>query len=624
MSKPEYLSKTHRYRTDIDMLRAIAVASVVLFHAGFAELSGGFVGVDIFFVISGYLISKHLLEEADRTGKVSIAVFYQKRLRRIGPALLTVLFATTCGALILLFPPQLEDYFASLLAALSFVSNIYFWSQSGYFAAQENTIPLLHTWSLAVEEQFYIFIPLLVLLFATRKRVLRLTVLTGFVISLSLSVWQSDLRPGASFYLLPTRMWELLLGTIVAQLVIDRSPALNWLSPRMSATAGLGLIGVSLFAIDEQMAFPSWIALLPCVGTALVIIAGRDEVPSSVTYLTSRPVLHLGLISYSLYLWHWPVIVFWRYLIPHSDGLLSKVAVIGISYLLAVVSWKFIESPTRKPGFSFRSLGVGAAFATIAIATVSAVGISKAGFPERFSSEVVRYAAASQDRAPVPETCALSEEVCQFGADEEVRFVLIGDSYAGALFPAFDEIFKDQELSGALLHQNSCPPLYDYRPTTGSVIDADKCHARNTSALDTVARNGAIQEVFLAAMSFENDDQLIGLAKTIELFRKNAIAVSVLYGLPKADDDLPLALAKAEAFGHQPPALVPRQENIANFALQYQGDTGVRFIDLSAVFCTGGTCRPEIDGHPIYHDTGHLTETVSRTAVADYLSSVVS
>ena len=155
------------------------------------------------------------------------------------------------------------------------------------------------------------------------------------------------------------------------------------------------------------------------------------------------------------------------------------------------------------------------------------------------------------------------------------------------------------------------------------MIDADKCHERNASALDTVASNGAIQEVFLAAMSFENDDQLIGLAKTSELFRKNAVTVSVLYRLPKADDDLPLALAKAETFGHQPPALVPRQENTANFARQYQGDTGVRFIDLSAVFCIGGTCRPEIDEHPIYRDTGHLTETVSRTAVADYLSSVV-
>ena len=152
------------------------------------------------------------------------------------------------------------------------------------------------------------------------------------------------------------------------------------------------------------------------------------------------------------------MIVFWRYHIPNSDGPLSKVAVIGISYLLAVVSRKFIESPTRKPGFPFRRLGIRAAFATIATKTVSAVGISKAGFPGRFSSEVFRCA-ASRDRSPVPEGCALSGDSRQLGADEEVRFVLIGDSYAGAQSPAFHEIFKDQELSGALLHQNSCPPL---------------------------------------------------------------------------------------------------------------------------------------------------------------------
>lgn len=624
MQKPDYIPEKHRYRPDIDMLRAIAVASVVFFHAGFAELSGGFVGVDIFFMISGYLISKHLIEEADRTGKVSIAVFYQKRLRRIGPALLTVLLATTSVALVALFPTQLEDYFSSLLAALSFVSNIYFWSQSGYFSAQGDTIPLLHTWSLAVEEQFYIFIPLLVWVLAKRKRALKIIVASGFLISLALSVWQSDLRPGASFYLLPTRMWELLLGTIVAQLVIERSPVLDKLPPRLCAIAGLALIGISLFAINEEMAFPGWVALLPCIGTALVIVSGRDGIPSPISYLTGRPILHIGLISYSLYLWHWPVIVFWRYFNPDSEGLAPKLLVIGISYLLAVASFKFIEAPTRKPDFAFRTLGVGAAFAAIAIATVSAIGIGKSGFPERFSSEVVRYAAASEDRAPVPATCTLGEEVCALGADGEARFVLIGDSFAGALAPAFDEMLASRELSGALVHRNACPPLLGYRPTRGSVIDADQCQARNTDALRAIARDSALQEVFLAAMSFEDGGQMERLRQTIDLFRGSGVAVSVIFGLPSTDRDLPFALAKTEAFGHQPPTLIRvRDERFAALNSRYSNDPGVRFIDLSPVFCEGGDCRAEIAGNPIYHDARHLTETVSRTAVADHLSSVI-
>ncbi|MHA6334525.1 acyltransferase family protein [Qipengyuania sp. CAU 1752] len=623
MNKPAFIEKDHRYRADIDMLRAVAVVSVVLFHAGLSTVSGGFVGVDIFFVISGYLISKHLIEEAKDTGSVSILKFYQRRLRRIGPSLLTVLVTTTLVSLLLIFPFQFTSYLESLLASLSFVSNIYFWTQSGYFAAQSSTVPLLHTWSLAVEEQFYIIVPLLILIFARRMRQLTTVIWLIAATSLALSIWQSGLRPGASFYLLPTRMWELVTGTIVAQLVLSRNRFLDLLPPTLWAASGLLLIGLSLFLIDESMAFPGAVALLPCIGTAMVIIAGRDNVPAISMALSSRPVLHIGLISYSLYLWHWPVIVFWRFLFPDNDGWQYSAAVIALSYVLAALTWKFVELPTRSSKTSLKKIVLSLAAGATAMVSVAAVGLVTAGLPVRFADSVVRYAAAANDLIKVPGNCRFGMQECQLGKEGRYTKALIGDSHAGALSRAFDTVWAERGQTGLLLHQNACPSLLGYRPEGRSAIFADRCLDRNTDGFRKLAGDRNIDEVFLANSNY-GEITSEDLARTIEFFHAAGKRVTVVHGLPLSRnlDSVPIGLARSEAFGLAGPVLRIPDEPIEGLKERYRDNT-IRFVDLSRLFCDEKACKAQIRDDPIFSDGLHITARVSDTYVTEFLRSEI-
>ena len=623
MQAPSHIRESHRYRPDIDVLRAIAVLSVVLFHAGVEVVAGGFVGVDIFFVVSGYLISKHLIEEARATGRVDIRDFYRRRLRRIAPVLLTVLFVTAIFAFLLLFPASLESFAISLLSSLGFFSNIYFWQESGYFAAQDSNIPLLHTWSLSIEEQFYLFIPVLILILARWKKALYLCLLLAFVLSFSLSVWQSPLRPGASFYLLPTRVWELLFGTLTAVLVIERPRMLDRLPAGALAVIGFGAIAWSLFAIDEGMAFPGWVAFVPCLGTALVILSGRDAIPWISRVLAQPPVLMLGLISYSLYLWHWPVIVFQNYLWPDAEGSIAIVPAIAIPVALAFASYYLIEVPTRRKSFSFRALCRVSAGGTAALLATAAVALVFAGLPQRFPATANRLAAAPEDGPDIPDRCLLGNPDCRLGADGETpSAVVIGDSYAAALAPAFDAALEAKGIAGASFHQNSCKPLTGYSMDYGSRIDARNCLDRNMEGLVRVAQDPAIKTVYLVSRDFEVDGSLDLLARTVALFRSASKAVVVLYGLPKLSrgSDLPLDLARAEAFGLPAPILTPDRAAVRKIEAFAARERGASYIDLEDTVCSEDECAETFGGQPIYRDDGHLTRSVSRALFGDYLA----
>ena len=305
------LDKRLSYRRDIDGLRCIAVLSVVAYHAGLSWLGGGFAGVDIFFVISGYLITSLILQE-QLDNRFSLGNFYIRRARRLFPALFVVLASSTIFAWWLLMPREMEDFGESLATAAAFSSNFMFWSEAGYFDGPSEFKPLLHTWSLAIEEQYYMLFPLLLLACKAAGRYLSI-LLSVALVSLTVAQWFISVAPAATFFLLPHRLWELMVGSLLAVAAI-RYPDwfVHWTPATREAVSLIGLlaIAVTVLTYSSETAFPGVNAALPTLGTACLIAAGIDGSTATLNLLSMRPFVAIGLISYSLYLWHWPVLVF--------------------------------------------------------------------------------------------------------------------------------------------------------------------------------------------------------------------------------------------------------------------------------------------------------------------------
>lgn len=333
------------YRPEIDGLRAIALIPVILFHAGFEWFSGGYVGVDVFFVISGYLITSIILQEK-QAGKFSFSYFYERRARRILPALFFIMLACIPFAWFLLLPQELIDFGKTLMASSLFSSNILFWLESDYFSADAEFISLIHTWSLAIEEQFYLFFPLLMISFWTLGRLRLIWILSIIaIVSFALSEWGWRHFPEANFYLLPSRIWELMIGTLTAFYLFQNKQAKGYIG-ELASVLGLSLILLSVFFLDKTHPFPSVYALSPVIGTTLVILFTHRE---TLVYrlLSFKALTLIGLISYSAYLWHQPLFVFTRLILieepkPWLMGLLSLLTIV-----LAYFSWRFIEAPFR-------------------------------------------------------------------------------------------------------------------------------------------------------------------------------------------------------------------------------------------------------------------------------------
>jgi peptidoglycan/LPS O-acetylase OafA/YrhL len=345
-----------KYRAEIDGLRALAVLPVILFHAGFEWFSGGFVGVDVFFVISGYLITNIIISEMAE-GKFSIVNFYERRARRILPALFFVMAACLPFAWFWLPPNDLKDFGQSLVAVSTFSSNILFWLESGYFDTAAELKPLLHTWSLAVEEQYYILFPIFLML-TWRLGIKWVLVLLSvvFLVSLGVAQWGAYNKPSATFFLLPTRGWELLVGVFVAFYLKYNAHMKSHIVNQALSLLGFGMIAYSIIAFDETTPFPSLYALIPTVGTGLLILCA---VPKTYVYklLSLKIVVGIGLISYSAYLWHQPLLAFTRHRLLGDVSELILITLCFISLVMAWFSWKFVEAPFRsKTRVSHRSI----------------------------------------------------------------------------------------------------------------------------------------------------------------------------------------------------------------------------------------------------------------------------
>lgn len=333
------------YRTEIDGLRALAVLPVIAYHAGFAGFSGGFVGVDIFFVISGYLITSILLDELQNQ-RFTLLGFYERRIRRILPALFLVLAATTAAAGWLLLPHEMAAFGRSLMAVIIFASNILFWKESDYFATESEYIPLLHTWSLAVEEQYYLIFPLLLaFLWKFGRQPIWLVLGSLTLLGIATCEWLWRVDAGANFYLLPSRFWELLLGALAALYLNKQTPVQGW-PAQILAALGLVLILGSIVFLNTSLPFPSSYALFPTLGATLIILFAA---PTNLAgqLLALKPLVWIGLISYSAYLWHQPLLVFAR-MQPYIEASLWLMAAMALSSLvLAWLSWRYVERPFR-------------------------------------------------------------------------------------------------------------------------------------------------------------------------------------------------------------------------------------------------------------------------------------
>ncbi len=618
---------------------------VILFHAGFQIFRGGFIGVDVFFVISGYLITGILMAELER-GDFSIARFYERRARRILPMLFFVILCCIPFAPLWLNPLQLLDFSRSIVSVTFFSSNIMFWRDQGYFAALADLKPLLHTWSLAVEEQYYLLFPLLLAAgWRLGKRSVFWLILGLTLASLTAAEWSAHNAASADFYLLPTRAWELFAGSLCAflwshrgaQLVQSGAKGTQWLG-----LVGLAMIVAAIFLLDASTPMPGLYSLLPVVGTMLVILYAVSGTFAA-RLLGTRALVGIGLVSYSAYLWHQPLFAFARI---RSFGeppgwLLLMLAVASIG--LAAISWRFVERPFRKGENSLlpnrRAVFVASAAMMALMTCIGMVGYFTKGLPQR--PRMHRFAQLdfdTSDQGYLPCDAALAGaklDMCHATARGTVNAVLIGDSHANDKFYGLER--NDRARNWALLANSSCPPVLNIEVEA----DVKGCADKMRRVLDYTLHHDEIRTVaisFYAAYALDTAyaaDHLVnhlgpdhvritgkdpgytnrqllfseglrdylaaldGAGKQIYLMMDQPelpyFPADCLMG--RSDCRVPQAAVLARQKGYR--------EMVAELALRYPN---VHVFDPLPLFCDGQTCFFDRDGHVLYHDSHHLTK----------------
>ena len=625
------------YRREIDGLRAIAVLAVVLFHARIRGFSGGFVGVDVFLVISGYLITQLILRGSEADSFTLIG-FYERRVRRILPALLVMLGASGIAAWILL-PADFRDFGQSQAAIALFGSNLLFWGWEGYFSLSREATPLLHTWSLAVEEQFYILFPAMLLLVRHKPSSLRATLVAVGLASFAYSVWAAQADPGAAFYSPLSRAWEFVAGAMLATGIL--SPPRHRPLGDAIAAIGLAAIGHAVWTFSEKTIFPGLNAITPVLGAAAILYGTQSPGSRVARVLGRKPLMGIGLISSSLYLWHWPLIVFgtyyllepWRYL---------RLGMVLLAFPLAWLSWRYVELPFRKPRLllSRRTLFV-CALAASGTLTLYGTGIYLAkGLPGRFDPAVQRLS----ERGPEPDYGCTGRPIatlrtdarCRIG-DPEARpsFVLWGDSHAAAYLPALDMLARRHGISGYDLTSLGCPPLLPIRAREEKAnqwmfraAQKQECAARNAQVMRFLAEERP-RAVLLAAhwrvyasgrqpiAETPDGDKMVFEAGVRQL-RALGIQVHVVQDVPDAPLAEPWRLAKAQLLGTMRRIEPGRADYLRRDAafrviaadLQRRGLMGV--IDPSEILCGPQTCKVTDAGYPLYFDGNHLSARGAR------------
>lgn len=624
------------YRADIDGLRAVAITSVLAFHGFPAVFPGGFVGVDIFFVISGYLISKIIIEAAEGGG-FSYLEFYDRRARRILPALLVVSAAVMVAAFFIVFPIEMKGVAASLVAAMFFGANIFFFETSGYFAQAAAKPVLLHYWSLGVEEQFYLLFPVAVS-FACRfgRRALPVLAAGLFLASLILSEYQVRFAPEAAFYLLPSRAWELMTGTLVFFAI--RDPAAHRLSS-FATIVGAALIVGSVALLAPSSRFPGLHALPACLGTALVIYFGAINPIRLHAMLGSALPRGLGKISFSLYLVHWPVLLFsarlWPFANPSLRGSIAILASIAIATLLFIA----VETPFRRGRPQIRHASV-CRFAAASIAGFAVMGsiiFVADGFPQRLNQLAARYSRYTShidleqfrsyecfmnERQTFDE---LKPSCIPVEASETRKVAIIwGDSGIAQYAQALARSFQETGYTMGQLTLSACPPLIGY-----DVPPRPQCRDFNDRSLAAIIqRRPAL--VVLGWAYWDDSAVSRHLAETLDRLNAAKLNVVVLGCGPRFNEAVPNILARRamqndrDIIAHSELDLAAIRSIDRRLLSITSQHPPVRFLPVFDTICPNEQCKLISDGLPAHFDSFHVTAEGAKLHVDRFFDQLLA
>jgi peptidoglycan/LPS O-acetylase OafA/YrhL len=623
------------YRRELDGLRAIAVLSVIFFHADFNLFKGGFVGIDIFFVISGYLITTIILSELDQD-KFSIANFYERRARRILPALFIVLLFSIPLAWSLFLPSDLKEFSQSLISVCLFASNIFFWRNTDYFDTDSEIKPLLHTWSLAVEEQFYILLPIFLLFFwKSGKRWTLVLLGLIFIFSFGFAQWASTTKPVAAFYLLPTRGWELLIGSFAA-FYLSRGKNNCFGQPLNELGGWLGVVMI-VFAIStfsKATPIPGQYTLAPTLGTLFVILFARHNTTVG-QLLCNKALVGIGLISYSAYLWHQPLFAFvrQRFVIEPSQSVLLFISV--LSLFLAFLSWKFIELPFRnKLSFSRVAIFAYASIGTLILIFFGLIGYFTDGklVNSKRSSFAEQIEIRTKANFGLDISCDAEfthSSIC--ATAEKPEILLWGDSFAMHLAQGF--LASNPEIKMIQKTLSGCGPFFNITQINSRYgrLAAEKCLENNDKVLTYLKDTPSINFIVLSSPfdRFVNDESTV-LTKDGRVLQGNDVALKAMKDTirvikdldkipivfsppPQNGQNLGNCLKKASLFGESPSACDfnyfesrTQQANVWRFLKEIEEQVIV--INLTDFLCSENICRASQDGIFIYRDAGHLSQ----------------
>lgn len=636
------------YRPDIDGLRALSIIVVVFYHAGVPYFGGGFVGVDVFFVISGYLITSIILTEMGQ-GTFALTAFYERRARRLMPTLSIVLLATFVASLVIMTPYDLMLVGKSMFYTLILSANLYFADQTGYFSPAMEHAPLLHIWSLAVEEQFYIVWPLVliaILRYARRWAVAAAAVL--LLVSFAANIVVLEEKPVAAFFYPHTRAWQLLAGSILAFGV----PGLGRAARELLALAGLALIVGSVVWIDSSLAYPGYFAIAPTLGAVCLIWAGQSELSSVGKVLRLAPLVFVGLVSYAWYLWHWPMIALFRYELERAPEGAEIAALVLASFALAVLSWAYLENPVRRGAWwKSRPRTIAAtALASMGLLALSGATFATNGFMGRFPEEIAKLNQADLASRPGKGTCrrqtpkALARgELCYLAkSDGEGPSILLwGDSHSGVLTKVFSDLGRETGSTVVYVGTAACPPIIgagrkrrlghtkeacrDINDAVGKLMKRHKFSdivlaARWTYYMSGTKGDGTaertqhyLQDDAVVAGSLSQNKEVLaaGLRRSIEAVVKRGARVWVVMEAPYIGRDVPNHLARKIIRG------LPHETSYGPSVADYKArgkvmedmlaDLPVRTIDPTEALCEAERCLAVAGGKPLYFDDDHLS-----------------
>ena len=608
-----------KYRPEIDGLRALAVLPVIFYHAGVETMAGGFIGVDVFFVISGFLITTIIASELN-SQQFSIVSFYERRARRILPALIVVLAITSVLAVSIMLPFELVNYGKGLVGAVLFVSNIVLWKQAGYFAAEAEMNPLLHTWSLGVEEQYYLFFPLaLMVIWRFRSQWALPLLMLATLGSLGLAEWASTRMPSANFYLLPTRIWELMSGAMLALWLMRRAQP-QGLAAQLISMLGIMLIAACVFTYNDQTPFPSLYTIVPVLGAAAIILAASPATLAG-KWLASKPLVMVGLMSYSAYLWHQPMMAFARILAAENHPSMAVMLALALlSLVLAWGTWKYVEQPFRNKHRFNRNWIFTASFTASALAVLLGVGlvVSKgllSQYPEKEWPIVEKTNVKFGEYVVAAHSMILAHPI----EEDKPVLVIVGDSFSQDFYNMLREnnaFMQYQHV--ALFVPARCQVFYGkpYAEIEHHIAEGDRAMCARSILTDQQVETIRKADVVVFASKWEAWSAAIMGESLAAMALPEHTQVMVL-GTKQFEKNRRVLLSEFRQAGVTPTRPLDADILEINRTLK-QSVQGYPFIDIATGFCHQGCPLFTADGSPISYDGAHLTRAGAR-AIGRYL-----